>query len=477
MSERVLRVRHGAAELRERIRAIQGELEVEVDFPPAVVRAAADAARSARLPDVDRTDIPFVTIDPPGARDLDQALHLQRDGDGYVVHYAIADLGAFVEPGGVIDREAHRRGESLYGGDTIIPLHPRELSEGAASLLPDQVRPAYLWTIRLDADGAETDARVERARVRSRAQLDYAGAQKQVDDGSAPELLQVLREVGELRVHQEAARGGVNLPMPEQVVDCSVDPWRLEFRELLDVETWNAQISLLTGFAAASMMVYARIGILRTLPPPAPEAVTRLHRTARALGIDWPAEQTYPDFIRSLDPRTPSHEAMAVAATTLLRGAGYAAFDGEIPAEAEHAALASEYAHVTAPLRRLVDRYGLEICVALSAGAVVPDWIRAALHDLPDTMQRSGRKARAYEHAVLDLVEATTLESRVGERFAGVVVSAEDDDPHQGDAVVRDPAVEARVAGDSPLPVGEEVELVLAEADPATRTVRFALPG
>src|SRR5215218_1327071 len=107
--------------------------------------------------------------------------------------------------------------------------------------------------------------------------------------------------------------------MPEQVVDCSESPWRLEYRRLRDVETWNAQISLLTGFAAAAMMVYARVGILRTLPPPAPEAVTRLHRTARALGFDWPAEQTYADFIRSLDPEQASDEAMVVAATTLLR--------------------------------------------------------------------------------------------------------------------------------------------------------------
>jgi exoribonuclease R len=475
VSDRVLRVRHGAVELRERIRAIQGELEVEVDFPPDVVEAAEDAASRARLPELDRTDIPFVTIDPPGARDLDQALHLERDGDGYVVHYAIADLGAFIEPGGAIDLEAHRRGESLYGGDTLIPLHPIELSEGAASLLPEQERPAYLWTIRLDADGAQTDARVERAMVRSRAQLDYAGVQKQIDDGSADPVLMLLKEVGELRLHQEAARGGVNLPMPEQVIDCSTDPWQLEFRELLEVESWNAQISLLTGFAAASMMVYARVGILRTLPPPAPEAVTRLHRTARALGIEWPAEQTYSDFIRALDPREPSHEAMAVACTSLLRGAGYAAFDGEIPAEPEHSALASEYAHVTAPLRRLVDRYGLEVCVALSAGAEVPGWVREALHALPDTMQRSSHKAHAYENAVVDLVEATTLQGRTGEKFAGVVVGAERDDPHKGEVVVRDPAVEARVTGAAPLPVGEEVELVLAEADPRTRTVRFTL--
>jgi exoribonuclease R len=475
VSQRVLRVRHGVDDLHRRIAAIQQEQELDVDFPPEVVAAANEAAKAPRLPDLDRTDIPFVTIDPPGSMDLDQALHLERAGHGYVVHYAIADLPAFIEPGGALDLEAHRRGETLYGADSVIPLHPRELSEGAASLLPDEVRPAYLWTISLDAEGARTDARVERALVRSRARLDYDGVQKSIDSGTADPVIGLLKEVGELRVHREAARGGVNLPMPEQVVDCGTTPWRLEFRQMLDVETWNAQISLLTGFAAASMMVYGRIGVLRTLPPPPPEAVTRLHRTARALGIDWPAEQTYPDFIRALDPRDPAHEAMTVACTSLLRGAGYAAFDGELPEQPEHAALASEYAHVTAPLRRLVDRYGLATCAALCAGVEVPDWVREGLHDIPETMQRSDRRAHAYENAVFDLVEAATLEGRTGERFPGVVVSADHDDPKAGEATVREPAVTAKVTGEKALPVGELVDLVLAEADPDTRTVRFRL--
>jgi len=475
VSQRVLRVQDGKDELDGWIRSIQVELKVDVDFPPEVVAEAEAAAKSPKLPDLDRTDIPLLTIDPAGSMDLDQAMHIERDGDGYVVHYAIADLSAFIEPGGALDTEAHRRGESLYGADSVIPLHPRELSEGAASLLPDQVRPAYLWTIKVTADGDGTDARVERALVRSTARLDYVGAQQMIDHGTGSPVLGLLKEVGQLRVHQEAERGGVNLPMPEQVIDCSTTPWRLEYRKLLDVETWNAQISLLTGFAAASMMVYARIGILRTLPPPPPEAVTRLHRTARALGIEWPAEQTYADFIRSLDPAKASHEAMVVAATSLLRGAGYAAFDGEIPAQAEHSALASEYAHVTAPLRRLVDRYGLAVCAALSAGEEVPGWVRDRLHDLPETMQQSNRQANAYEHAVVDLVEAATLADRVGQRFPGVVVSTDPDDARKGDAVVREPAVEAKVESEESLPLGEDVQLVLAEADPANRRVRFTL--
>jgi VacB/RNase II family 3'-5' exoribonuclease len=480
-SNRVVKVRStgdsvSAQEMREGIAAIQQELKVSAQFPDEVERAAAEAAAAPRLPGLDRTDIPFVTIDPESARDLDQAMHIERSGDGYVVHYAIADVGAFVTPGDPVDVEANRRGETLYGADSKVPLHPPVLSEGAASLLPDEVRPALLWTIRVDGTGEGTDVQVERALVRSRAKLSYEGVQADLDAGRAPELVGLLREVGELRLAREAARGGVSLPLPEQeLVENGDGHWELEFRRLTPVETWNAQISLLTGMAAASLMVYARVGILRTLPPADPRDVQRLHRTARALGIEWPAEQLYPDFIRTLDPSLPTHAAMIVACTRLLRGAGYVTFNGELPEQAQHSALASEYAHVTAPLRRLADRYAGEICVALCAGTEVPDWVVAAMHELPDTMAGSGRRANQYENAIVDLCEAELLHDRVGERFDAVVVDLDEKDRRRGDITIQDPAIEAVVTGPGDLPLGEEVSVELVEADPRTRKVAFRL--
>ncbi|MGI8523098.1 MAG: RNB domain-containing ribonuclease [Nocardioides sp.] len=482
-SNRVVRVKAdadsvAATALRDGIAAIQSELEVSVDFPAEVEAAAQAAAKAPRLPDLDRTDLEFVTIDPASSMDLDQAMHLERDGDdGYVVHYAIADVAAFVTPDDPVDVEANKRGETLYGADSKVPLHPKSLSEDAASLLPDQDRPALLWTIKVDAIGEGTDVHVERARVRSRAKLDYEGVQKAVDDGSAPETLKLLKEVGELRLQREAARGGVSLPLPEQEVDIEGDRWTLEFRAMLPAESWNAQISLLTGFAAASLMVYARVGLLRTLPPPDPRDVQRLHRTARALHIDWPAEQLYPDFIRSLDPDQPSHAAMVVACTRLLRGSGYVGFNGEVPAEPEHAALASEYAHVTAPLRRLCDRYAGEICVALCAGTEVPAWVLGKLGDVPETMAGSDRLAHRYEKAVLDLVEAGLLKDRVGETFEGVVVDVDEKFDKHGSVTVQDPAVEAPVTSDQTLPLGTDVHVTLAKADVTTRSVEFRTPG
>lgn len=482
-TERVVRVRKAgegvaAAALRDGVAAIQAEMEVSPDFPPEVEEAAARAAAAPRLPDLDRTDLPFVTIDPASSMDLDQALHIERDPDhhgGYVVHYAIADLAAFITPGDPVDAEANRRGETLYGADSKVPLHPKVISEDAGSLLPEQVRPALLWTIKVDATGEGTDVTVQRARVRSTARLDYAAAQRSIDDGTATESLALLEEVGRLRLEREAARGGVSLPLPEQEVVVDGDSWSLAFRELLPVEQWNAQISLLTGFAAASLMVYARVGLLRTLPDPDPRDVQRLHRTAKALGIDWPAELIYPDFVRSLDPMRPTHAAMVAACTRLLRGSGYVGFDGEVPAEPQHAALASEYAHVTAPLRRLGDRYAGEICVALCSGDEVPDWVTAKLHELPETLRASAQRASRYEHSILDLVEAGVLAQRVGDSFDAVVVEVDENDARRGELTVPDPAVEARVLGSSELPLGQAIRARLARADVAARSVEFEL--
>jgi exoribonuclease R len=473
MATRVVAAADGQA-LTDGVRAIEEELGLRADFPPEVEQAARAAAGNPTLPDLDRTDIAFVTIDPPEARDLDQALHIERDGDGYVVHYAIADVAAFVAPGGPVDLEAHRRGETLYGPDGKIPLHPPVLSEGAASLLPDQVRPAVLWTIRLDETGEGVDVDARRALVRSRAKLDYRTVQDRIDAGTQDELFTLLREVGELRLRREQVRGGIALPLPEQEVVVDGGRWSLRFRAPLPVEEWNAQISLLTGMAAAHLMMYAEVGILRTLPEADSRVVQRLHRTAAALGIPWPAEQLYPDFVRDLDPTRPDHAAMVAACTELLRGSSYVGFVGAVPDHPVHAALASEYSHVTAPLRRLVDRYGLEVCVALCADQEVPEWVRSRLDALPREMEESGRRSGAYESAVLSLVEAGVLAPSVGQTFTGVVTEVDRDD-RSGSVVLRDPAIEARVVGASPLPLGEAVTVRLAEADVARRSVRFEL--
>lgn len=462
--------------------ALRTELEVPGAFSSDALAEAEHAAAKQPQHSRDATDVELVTVDPPGARDLDQAVHLSRDGEGYLVRYAIADPASFIEPGGALDREVHERGMTFYGPDGRIGLHPDVLAEGAASLLPDQVRPACLWEIRLDATGEIADVAVARAMVRSRAQLTYEQVQTALETdsfGEVPEMMTLLRDVGILRQQREAERGGASLRIPEQEIVRVDHHYELRYRATLDVEEWNAQISLLTGIAAAGMMRRKRVGVLRTLPDADPRAVKRLRRAAKGLGIAWGGDEPYGAMLRRLDASIPAHAAFLDEATTLFRGAGYLTFDGDLPKESPHGAIASEYAHVTAPLRRLVDRYGLEICLAASAGTDVPDWVHSGLEELPGVMASTGQAANAYERECVNLLEAVLLEGRVGESFDGVIIEV--DEPKNGEptsrgtVVVAEPAVQATVRG-AELPLGEATQVTLTAAEPASRTVAFSHP-
>ena len=448
------------------------ELEVPGDFDSAVL---AEAERAAAAPDLaasvyqDATDIPFVTIDPPGSRDLDQAVHLERDGNRFLVHYAIADVAAFVQPGSALDDAARARGETLYFPDTRIPLHPQVLSEGAASLLPGEVRPAVLWRIALTPSGDVSEVHVGRARVRSRQQLDYPGVQSQLDSGRADPWLVLLHEVGELRLALARQRHAINLDLPEQQVVRDGSTWRLEIRAPLAVEQYNAEISVLTGMCAAQLMLSGNIGVLRTVPTPHGIVVDKLHRVAQALAIDWPHGAHPGDVLATLDPTNSKHVAFLEHAASLLRGAAYVAFDGSPPADSGHAGIGAPYAHVTAPLRRLVDRFASEVCLALSARTPVPQWTRDALPALPDLMQHADQLAHTVDRAVVDMTEAWLLRDRIGSTFDAVVIDAEES---AGTVLLDDPPVRARCDG-ADLPVGERISVRLVSADVATRTVRF----
>jgi exoribonuclease R len=462
---------HDGAELRAGFARIRSEMELPEEFPPEVEAEAAEAAAAGKLPAYDVTDVPFLSIDPPGSMDLDQALHVERRDRGFRVRYAIADVAAFVRPGGAIDQEAQRRVETLYSPDTRTPLHPPTLSEGAASLLPDVVRPALLWVIDLDSSGEQTAVEVRRAQVRSRDRLDYAGVQDLLDSGRADERLTLLAEVGRLREEREVDRGGVSLPIPEQEVVERDGGFALAYRLPLPVEGWNAQVSLLTGMAAADLMLHGEIGVLRTLPKAPEEEIRKLRRAATVLDVPWPDGTSYAEVIRNLDATNPRHLALLEDATSLLRGAGYTAFDGAIPEQATHAAVAAEYAHATAPLRRLVDRYVGEVCLSLCAGEDVPGWAREALPGLPQRMADSDRRAGALERECVALMEAVVLRPSVGEIFDAAVVEVHE--KGGGTVQLRDPAVRAQCDGD--LPLGEPVRVRLAEADVTQRRVRFAL--
>jgi exoribonuclease R len=468
------------AELLARFDQIRAGLGVPAHFPDDVLAQATQAAQTpdpGAEPLADLTGIDFVTVDPKGATDLDQAMFLaRRDGGGYRVEYAIADVPGFVQPGGAVDAEARRRGQTIYAPDRRTPLHPPVLSEAAASLLPGQERPAFVWRFDLDASGEVQHLDLVRARIRSRQQLDYEQVQAAADqvdhpDAALAELAGLLREVGERRQALELERGGASLPLPEQEVHQDGGSFRLALRRNLPAEDWNAQLSLMTGIAAAGLMLTAGAGVLRTMPVPDPESLQRFRGQTRAAGVPWPDDEPYGAFLRRLDGREPAHLALLFAAGALFRGAGYTPFDGQAPADPGHAAVASAYAHVTAPLRRLVDRFGLVCAYSAHRGTPVPDWVRQALPLLPPAMSAADRLAGEVERQCLDAVEVAVLAGREGHVFDAIVVSA-DRSGEGGRVQLLDPPVLARCTGS--LTPGERIQVVLAPTERQAAAVSFS---
>lgn len=458
-------------------------VRAELDLPPASAsdRFPADVlAEAVVIAELgpsrvdDATATPFVTIDPPGSRDLDQAVFVERTGDGFRVQYAIADLGSVIPAGGAVDAEARRRGQTIYLPDGRVPLHPPVLSEDALSLLPDQVRRAALWTIEVGADGVAGTATVRRALVRSVARLDYEGVQASFDAGTPHPSIEALGDVGRLRRALRVSLGAIELALPEQEVvragTTDGGDWAVRLGHRTEVDAWNAEISLLTGMAAAQLMLGAEIGLLRTLPPADAGDLARFLATARALGVPVADGATAAQVLAGLDPALPASMALMREATGLLRGAGYEAFDGAPPVQPLHAGIGAPYAHVTAPLRRLADRFGTEVCLAICAGTPVPPWVREALPMLGELMHASDRRASAADRAAVDLAEVWELAARVGDELPAVVVRAADDG---GEVMVIEPPVVARCTG-SGLREGQVVDVRVVGVDEGARTVELA---
>ncbi len=458
--------------------ALRRSLELPDAFPPD---AQAEAERAAReVPTepggaadgvalADLRDVEFLTIDPAGSTDLDQALHLERTATGAILHYAIADVPAFVEPGGALDAEARRRGQTMYAPDGRVPLHPPVLSEGSASLLPGVDRRAYVWRFELDEGARPVETTLTRAVVRSRAQWSYDDAQRATDAGTAPPSLLAMAWFGAQRAGRERERGGASLNIPEARIEPDGDGYRLELDHGVALEEWNAHVSLLTGMAAANIMLRGRVGILRTMPPADPDDVADFRAQTVALGLPWQDGVAYGDYLRGLD-RSPAARAVKEYAAGLFRGAGYVAFDGEVPDETIQAAIGAPYAHTTAPLRRLVDRWVLVICEALANGREVPEWARASLSDVPALMARSSQLASQLDAGALDRVEAAVLHGREGEVFEAVVLAQRGDGAR---VQLTDPPVGAKVKG-LDAAAGATVLLRLVSASISDGTVTFA---
>jgi len=443
--------------------AIRTRFQVPESFPSAVLAAAEAAARRTPTEHADRTDRHFVTLDPASATDLDQAFAIEPSGGDLLLHYAIADVAWFVTDGDALDTEAWRRGTTLYLPDGKAGLYPSALSEGAASLLPDGPRPAVIFTVRVASDGAVHLDGAERAIIRSNAKLAYDS----VRDADLPpgfaELTSRLQQA-------EAGRGAARVDPPEQEVAARKDGnFELVFRPRLVSEERNAALSLAANMAIADVLSAHQTGLFRVMAAPDDVAIARLRQTAIAFGLDWPPMAPLAQFEATLDGADPKQAAFMLAVRRAGQGASYQPFQhGIVP---WHAAVAATYAHATAPLRRLADRYVIRATLAVANGQPVPAVVTEAFEKLPAVMARADAIGGQIDRAVIDLAEAVMLQGKEGQAFAAVVTDADD----RGARIqLRDLPVVARLAMPGAEP-GDVITVTLTAADPERQRVTFEL--
>lgn len=454
-------------------RPIAAEFEIPTEFSPELHAEAAAATDKFAGQRRDARELPLVTIDPAGSRDLDQAVYIEALESGFRVFYAIADVAAFIEPGSGLHEESLRRGQTIYLPDEPARLHPPELSEGSASLLPDVDRPAVLWTFELDKSGELESVNVERATVHSVARLDYDGVQADLVSGEIHPSIEHLPAVGQLRQASSLRRHAINLRLPSvRVEELEDGRYELQIEPRHPVMDYNSEISLLTGMAAGQMMEEAGIGFLRTLRPASEESELEFRHEVRALSFTLDDEMEIGEFLSLVNADTPRGMAVQREAQKLLRGSGYVSLwekDAEV-----HAGIGGYYSHVTAPLRRLIDRFATEVCLAISGGYEVPAWVTENANAVVKSMGKTSPLANSVDKACLNLTEATVLAPWVGQNFDGVVMQS-NKETAQSRIFVIDPPVLGQSLGAPE--EGIETKFSLIRADVASREVAFAWPA
>ena len=448
--------------LAEGLGALRRQFALPAAFPPAVTAVAEAAAARPITDHIDRTDMAFVTLDPASSTDLDQAFTIETSGGDLILHYAIADVAWFVADGDPVDVEAWKRGETIYLPDGKTGLYPKVLSEGSASLLPDGPRPAVVFAVRVAGDGSVKLDGVERALIRSRAKLAYETA---TDDQLPVGFAEIARRIAAA----EDARGASRVEPPEQeVAAVEGGGYELHFRTRFAAEDGNAALSLASNLAVAAMLQEHHTGLFRTMPAPSKKSHYRLRMTAKAFGIAWAPSLPLETFQKTLDPGQPRQAAMMMAIRRAGRGAAYVPYTpGVVP---WHSAMAATYAHATAPLRRLADRYVIEAALAVANGRPVPDAVTAAFARLPAVIAKADALASQVERGAIDLAEAVMLSGQVGLTHRAVVT---DVDERGARIQLTDLAVVTRFADAAGLEPGDEVQARLIEVDPVRRLARF----
>jgi ribonuclease R len=423
--------------------------KVDPVYPAAVRESVPAVLAKPGLDDddlIDRTDQPFVTIDNDDSRDLDQALFLERAGDGYVVHYALADASYYVTPGSPLFEHALNRGTSTYLPHLCVPMLPPELSEGLISLNEDVDRRALVFVMELDAAAAPVKTTLIRAKIRSRAKLSYNGVQRWHDapDGDPlsgrafTESLELLKVVGDLRILAAHDRDVVQFNRSEPALgftDAAGTAFVVSKRLRNEVEKWNEQISLLCNMEGAKLLISASGDedvqpIFRVHPAPLEGRVRQLAEAIGAivkvhgLGATWSWRQGEESLAEYLE-RLPSGGAFDRVRAGIERQAMFinqpSVFGGTV---GPHYALGVEgYARFSAPMREVAGIFthkeGLER-VGLLEPSATPEEDRAlrdrAVEIANEAKKRQRRITKDANKLALDQLLASDLATPVSER-------------------------------------------------------------
>jgi len=439
----------GDLDPRVRLRAVLTEAGIDDDYPPEV---DAQVERLRQAPGIDaddiedRTALPFVTVDGPGTRDLDQALYVERRGDGFGVQYAIADAAWFVPVMTPLFDESLRRGSSFYLPGESVPMLPRALSEGLVSLGPNADRRAMVFDMTVDAAGECTETRIVRARIRSRHQLTFdhveavltGHGEHPVRDPALVESLRCFREVGTLRAHAAAARGVVPYRRNEVRVKLlgSGQQAKLTAVEIARTRTEadNAQLSLLCNAEGARYLRdhvgagFAAQPIYKVHPPPQDQALHQLAERIDAVvdvhGLppkwSWHRERdSLAEYVQSL-PMDDEHARLASALSRQTILVNVRSAFAEAPAP-HHGVGADVYGRFSAPMREVVGVFlhkeMWEAVGGQEGGAARDEALRGQVINAANRSREIQRKLSAEADAVvIDDLFAADLEHPLDRR-------------------------------------------------------------
>jgi ribonuclease R len=405
-------------------------------FPRNVLAEAEAATPVGTEGREDWLSLPLVTIDPPDAKDHDDAVHAVADGDpgnpgGFVLTVAIADVAAYVRPGSAMDREALERGNSVYFPDRVVPMLPERISNDLCSLRPHEPRPALAVRMVIGPDGRKKRHSFHRVLMRSAAKLSYQQAQDAIDgrldDVTGPILGPILRPLWDAYAAVKKARDArepLFLDLPERKIilkpDGTVD--RVLVPERLDAHRLIEEFMILANVAAAETLEKAGSELIyRVHDEPSLEKMRALGEVLASIGIKLPKEGALqPALFNRILAGVEGSEHQLFINEVVLRSQSQAEYAAE---NYGHFGLnLRRYAHFTSPIRRYADlvvHRALISALKLGKDGLPPDTTREELAEIGARISAAERRAMAAERETVDRLIAHHLADRIGAEFEG----------------------------------------------------------